>query len=104
MKKKSLSTAEDDNESYGEILSRFTNKKLDLRMIMNWSVTSKLYSMRDENEKTRSNHKSDFRNKSQLMSPLKPTNKPLTDVKVCAVDEMRVLRLIPITIIQPQRL
>ena len=44
-KKKLLSTTEDENESYGEILTRFDNKKLDLRMIMNWPVTSKPYSI-----------------------------------------------------------
>ena len=62
-KKKLLSTTEDENEkSYGEIFSRFGNKKLDLRMIMNWPATSKPYSICGENEKTRSSRKSDFRN------------------------------------------
>ena len=70
-------------------------------MITNWPVTSKLYSICGENEKTRSSRKSDFCNKLQLMSPLKPTNIPPTDIKVCVVDAMRVLRLIPITTIQP---
>ena len=36
------------------------------------------------------------------MPPLKPTNISLTDIKVCVVDAMRVLRLIPIITIQPQ--
>ena len=70
-------------------------------MIMNWPVTSKPYSICGENRKTRSNRKSDFRNKLQLMSPLKPANIPPTYIKVCVVDVMRVLRLIPITAIQP---
>ena len=48
--KKLLSTTEDENESCGEI-SRFDNKKLDLRMIMNWPVTTKPYSISGENEK-----------------------------------------------------
>ena len=34
------------------------------------------------------------------MSSLKPTNIPPADIKVCVVDAMRVLRLIPITTIQ----
>ena len=57
-----------------------------------WPVTSKLYSICGENEKTRSSRKSDFCNKLQLMSPLKPTNIPPTDMKVCVVDAMRILR------------
>ena len=54
-----------------------------------------------ENEKTRSSRKLDFRNKLQLMSPLKRTNISPTDIEVCVVDAMKVLRLIPITTIQP---
>ena len=37
------------------------------------------------------------------MSPPKPTNIPPTDIQVCAVDAMRVLRLIPITTMQPPK-
>ena len=70
-------------------------------MVMNWSVTSKPYSICRENLKAQSNRKSDFRNKLQLMSSLKPTNIPPTDIKICVVDAMRVLRLIRIGTIQP---
>ena len=35
------------------------------------------------------------------MSPLKRTNISPTDIEVCVVDAMKVLRLIPITTIQP---
>ena len=35
-------------------------------MIMNWPVTSKSYSICGENEKTRSNRKSNFRNNLQI--------------------------------------
>ena len=35
------------------------------------------------------------------MSPLKPTNSPPTDIRVCVVNVIRVFRLIPITSIQP---
>ena len=38
------------------------------------------------------------------MSPLKPKKIPPTDTKVCVVDATRVLRLIPITTIQPPTL
>ena len=51
MIQKLLSTIKDENMSYGEILSRFENKKLDLRTIINWRVTSKPYSIYNENEK-----------------------------------------------------
>ena len=50
------------NESYEDILSTFKNKMVDLRIIMNWPVNSKRYSICGKNEKSRSNRKSDFRN------------------------------------------
>ena len=34
-----------ENESYEDILSSFKNKMLDLRIIMNWPVNSKRYSI-----------------------------------------------------------
>ena len=68
-------------------------KKLDLQLIMNSPVTSKSYSVCSENDKTRSNR--------NTISSLKPTNIPPADVKVCVVDAMRVLSLIPITTVQP---
>ena len=54
--------------------------------------------------KTRFSRKSDFPYKLQLMSPLKPKKIPPTDTKVCVVDATRVLRLVPITTIQPPTL
>ena len=54
--------------------------------------------------KTRFGRKSNFRYKLQLMSPLKPKKILPTDTKVCVVDASRVLRLIPITTIQPPTL
>ena len=51
MIQKLLSTIKDENKSYGERLSRFENKKLDLRTIINWRVSSKLYSIYNEKEK-----------------------------------------------------
>ena len=50
-----------ENESHEDILSSFKNKMLDLRIIMNWPVNSKRYSICGKNEKTHSNRKSDLR-------------------------------------------
>ena len=57
------SRTDDENESYGDILPSFKNKMFDLRIIMNWSINSKRYSICCKNEKTPSNCKSDFRDK-----------------------------------------
>ena len=51
-------------------------------------------------KKTCSNCKSDFCNKWQWLSPLKPTNSSPKNIKVCVADAMRVLRFIPIISIQ----
>ena len=51
-RKKLPSTTKDENEPYREMLFRFDNKKFDFRMIINWIVTGKSYSICGENEKT----------------------------------------------------
>ena len=48
--------------------------------------------------KKHARRKSDVCNKLQLILPLKPTNIPPTDVKVCVVDAMRILRFILICV------
>ena len=50
----------DESKSFGEILSRFEEKILNLRMIMDWPVTSKPYTIAIEDGKVRSNSKSLF--------------------------------------------
>ena len=102
-RKKLLVTTKEENDSNGETLSRFENKKFDLPMIMNWEVTIKSYTICDENEIAHSHRKFDIHNKLHLMSPLKPTNIPPAEIKACVVNAMRVLRLIPITTTQAQR-
>ena len=50
MIQKLLSTIKDENKSYGEILTHFENKNLELRTIINWRVTSKPCSIYNEKE------------------------------------------------------
>ena len=61
VKKKTPATIPlDESKSFGEILSRFEEKILNLRMIMDWPVTSKPYTIAIEDGKVRSNSKSLF--------------------------------------------
>ena len=46
-----LSSTKGDNESYIEKYYLVLKNKPDLRIIVNWSVTSKPYSIYNENEK-----------------------------------------------------
>ena len=73
-----------------------TIKSLDLPTIINWPVNSIPYSECGENEKASSSCKLNFCNKLQLISPLKPTHNPPANIKVCVVDAMIVLSLIPV--------
>ena len=43
----------DDNKSIGEVLSSFDQSKLDLRMLMDWPVTSRSYTITAKDEKVR---------------------------------------------------
>ena len=86
----------DESKSFGETLSRFEGKKLNLRMIMDWPVTSKPYAIAAEDGKVRSNSKSLFRNYLQCLCQVKPSNDPSTAIQTSIVDAMRVGRMISI--------
>ena len=98
---KTVTISQDENKSFGEILSRFEGKKLNLRMIMDWPVTSKPYAIAAEDGKKRSNAKSLLRNHLQLLCPEKPSSEPAPTIHSSAVDAMRVVRLIPINDANP---
>ena len=68
-KKKKHSIPEDEGQSFTEILATFDQKKLNLRKIMDYCVTSKPWSIVNEYEKSRGNNKSLFRNYIQSVSP-----------------------------------
>ena len=53
--KKKLTMDEDETKSFAEILSYFDEKKLNLKFIMNFPVTSKPYAICGDDGKTRAN-------------------------------------------------
>ena len=65
------------------LLSEFDGKTLQLQLAMHGRVTSKPWSIVNENDKTRSNAKSLFRNLLQLSSPTPPTNTLPENIGVC---------------------
>lgn len=87
---------EDESRSFGEILSIFEGKKLNLRMVIEWPVTSKPYSIASEDGKSRASSKSLLRNYLQQQNPEKPREEPPVSTLSSVVDAMRVVRLIPI--------
>ena len=69
---------EDETKSFAEILSCFDEKKLNLKFIMNFPVTSKPYAICGVDGETRPNPKSLFRNKLQSLCSIKPlSNTPI---------------------------
>ena len=70
----------DESKSFSERLSRFEGKKLNLRMIMDWSITSKLYAIAAEDGRVRSYSKSLFRNYLQCLCQVKPSSDPSTAI------------------------
>ena len=91
----------DESDSFGEILSSFEGKKLNLRMIMDWPVTSKPYAVAAEDGKISSNSKSLLRNYLQHLCPVKPSNTAPVSIRTSVVDAMRVVRMIPIEDVDP---
>ena len=64
---------DDEGQSFADVLSIFDNKSLDLRKITEWLVTSKPCSICREENKSRRNQKSLFRNHLELLSPIPTT-------------------------------
>ena len=86
---------EDETKSFAEILSCFDEKKINLRFIMKFPVTSKPYAIWGDDGETRANTKSLFRNKLQLLCPIKLLSNTPNDIFVSVVDAMRLVRMIP---------
>ena len=96
-RKKQQTIPEDECESLGNILAQFDEKKLDLRHLLHWPVTSKPWAICSEANKKRSTGKSLFRNNLQLLSPISSMTTVPPDISCSVVDEMRVVRMIPIS-------
>ena len=102
VKKKTLVTIPlDESKSFGEILSRFEGRKLNLHMIIDWPVTSKPYAIAAEDGKVRSNSKSLFRNYLQCLCQVMPSSDPSTAIQTSIVDAVRVVRMISIKNVSP---
>ena len=82
---------EDDCELLGNALAQFDEKRLYLKHVLQWPVTSKPWAFCSKFNTKRSSSKSLFVNNLQLISK----------VSCCIVDEIRVMRMIPITNLTP---
>ena len=92
-KKKKITVASDECQSFSEVFALFDEKRLNLKMIMNWPVFSKPWSIVDEDLKSRDNAKSTFRNNLQSMAPIDSTHNVPSGITTTIVDGMRVVRL-----------
>ena len=62
----------DDKEFLASILSIFDSHKLNLKLIMNWPVTTKSWSIRNVSGENRPTNKSSFRQAPLGLNPSKP--------------------------------
>jgi len=97
-----VSVVEDEGKSFAAILTEYDRKQLNLRSIMEWPITSKPWAICNEQGTSRASSKSLFRNNLQKLSPQPAMSKPPEDIECCVVDAMRVVRIIPITGLEPQ--
>ena len=94
------SIPEDEGQSFTEVLATFDQRKLDLRSIMDYCVTSKPWAIVNENEKSRESNKYLLRNYLQNICPV-PKKYTLPDTSASIVDAMRVVRMIGIGNLKP---
>jgi hypothetical protein len=99
--KKRVSIVQDEGQSFAAILADYDEKKLDLRYIMEWPITSKPWAICNEQGVSRASTKSLFRNNLQLLSTQRPTSVPPMEIECSIVDAMRVVRIIPIKNLTP---
>ena len=107
MSKNTLSLKERGHQAMSEFIKRFTLpedtttgksyyapiKKQAVKLVkegIRWSICI-------EENKSRANQKSLFRNHLELLLPIPPTTTPLHGIRVSVVDAMRVVRLIPVS-------
>ena len=98
--KSKVSITEDEGRSFATILAEYDEKRLDLRYIMDWPITSKPWSICNEQGEIRTTAKSLFRNNLQLLSPQPAISSP-SDIECSIVDAMRVVRIVPINGLAP---
>ena len=67
---------------------------------MMWSVTTRPWSICNDEEKSRNNSKSLLRNNLQKRSPIKSVNIPL-GIPIHIVDATRVVSIIPVANLEP---
>jgi hypothetical protein len=70
---KKMSIKVDEGESYASILADFDKKELDMRVIMDWPITSRPSAISNEQGGSRPSSKSLFRNNIQVMSDVSCT-------------------------------
>ena len=93
--KKRVSLIEDEEHSYGAILVEL-DKRLDMRTIIDWPISSKPWSICSEKGGSISLSKSLFQNNLQLLSPVPSGSSAPIGIDCCIVDAMRVVRMITI--------
>ena len=96
-RKKKHSIPEDEGQSSTKFLAIFDQKKLNLRKIIDYCVTSKPWSVANEYERSRGNNKSLFRNYLQSESAASKLQKSPDNISSSIIDTTRVVRLISIS-------
>ena len=92
----------DEGQSFTEVLASFDQKKLNLRKIVEYCVTSRPWMIVNEEEKSRNSNKHLFRNHLQNWSPVPKTHKTPENITTSIVDAMRVVRMISVAGLKPR--
>ena len=93
---KKRTIADNENQSLTEILVMYDEKKLNLKYFMNWCLFDRPWMFIKEDETSRENRKSVFRNHIQSMSPIEPTSDIPPNIKTVIVDAMRIVQMVSV--------
>ena len=84
--KKKCSIPADESRSFTEIFETFEKKKLYMRKILDYCVTGRPWALVNEDDESRNNRKSVFRNHIPIPIP--------KNIKTSIVDAMRLVRMV----------
>ena len=88
--KKVIPIPVDEGQSFADILSRYDQKILDYQYLMSWPVTTRPWSICNEEEKSSCTSKHQFRNSLQKLCPEKP-RKEVPNIPIYIVKIVRMI-------------
>ena len=93
---------EDKGQAFGDIISRYDGKILDLEFLSSYPITSRPWSICNEDERSRTVSKASFRNSLQGLCPVTAVNPhQAPEIHTFVVDAIKIEKMISVVNLNP---